>query len=927
MGVLHLSYQSEAQLEKNLVEQLVRQGYQPVTINDYDAIIENFRQQLNKFNEKKLNAQQLTDGEFSRFLTQIDGKSIFDSAKILRDKQVFQRDDGTEVYLELMNTRDWCKNNFQVTNQTTVVGKYKNRYDVTLFINGLPVIQIELKRRGLDFKEAFNQIQRYRKHSFRGLYRYLQMFIVSNGVDTKYFANSDGDILYSHTFFWSDVMNNRITTLSDFASSFLEKCHMAKMIARYMVLNETEKQLMVMRPYQVFAVEALVKRALETKNNGYIWHTTGSGKTLTSFKSSQILANQPHIKKVFFLVDRKDLDSQTLAEFNKFEPDSVDMTDDTSKLVSQISDLTKPLIVTTIQKMANAVKNTRYAHILEPYKNERVIFIIDECHRSQFGKMHKLINDHFKEAQYFGFTGTPRFPQNMSQDGRVTADLFEKCLHTYLIKDAIHDRNVLGFSVDYFNTVKEPQTEATLTTDDWMHSSRIQLVSEHIIEHHYRKSQSKGYTGLFTVESIPMLLKYYDAFKSLNHKFKIAAIYTYGQNEESEGHDAEHSRDALDRIITDYNNIFGTNYNTDNYQGYFADVSKRVKTAQIDILLVVNIFLTGFDSKTLNILYIDRFLKHHNLIQAFSRTNRTEKETKPFGNIVCFRNIKANTDDALRLFSQTDDIDTILTPSYEEILQKFREALVRVLSIAPTPESVDDLRREEQKYQFVMAFRELTGLLTRLQSFTEFVFTQEHLGIEEQTYQDFKSKYFRIYEEVKSGGNGGGGNGGGSGGDGANTPLTDVDFMIELMQTDRINVSYIMNLIRNINFDNEEQRKKSVDDIIDEINRADNEELRLKAKLLKSFLHNVVPTLSNADSVDDSYNAFELEERLKELESFAVEVNLPAEKVQSFVEEYEFSGFVNQQEISDAIQLPFLKKRSLMQQIITFIVDHTKRFS
>lgn len=917
-----MSYQSEAQLEKNLIEQLVRQGYERVTINDYDSLLGNFKQQLNKFNEKKLNGQPLTDAEFSRFLTQIDGKSIFDSAKILRDKQVFQRDDGTEVYLELMNIRDWCKNIFQVTNQTTVEGTYKNRYDVTIFINGLPVVQIELKRRGLDFKEAFNQIQRYRKHSFRGLYRYLQMFVVSNGVDTKYFANSDGDILYSHTFFWSDAENNRITNLSDFTSNFLEKCHMAKMIARYMVLNETEKLLMVMRPYQVYAVEALIKRALETKNNGYIWHTTGSGKTLTSFKSSQILANEPHIKKVFFLVDRKDLDSQTLAEFNKFEPDSVDMTDDTEKLVAQISDLTKPLIVTTIQKMANAIKNPRYEEIMKPYQQERVVFIIDECHRSQFGKMKRLVDNHFKEAQYFGFTGTPLFEENKSQDGRVTADIFEKCLHTYLIKDAIHDGNVLGFSVDYIQTVDvsinekdQTRVKGILTDEVWMHDDRIRLIAENVINHHDRKSRSKGYTGLFTVDSIPMLVKYYDTFKSMSHNLKIAGIFTYGQNEDSEGDGQdEHSRDSLERIIKDYNAMFGTNFSTDKYQGYFADVSRKVKTAQIDILLVVNIFLTGFDSKTLNILYMDRFLKYHNLIQAFSRTNRTEKATKPYGNIVCFRNLKEDTDEAIKLFSKTDSVDDVLMKSYEEYLQMFRAALVKVKALAATPAEVDALEREEEKQEFVVSFRELTKYLTRLQTFTEFEFDPARLGISEQEYQDYKSKYLRIYDEVKRGG-------------GKESILANVDFLIELMHTDRINVSYIMNLIRNIDFDNEEQRDKSVKDIEDEINRADNEQLRLKANLLKDFLRKVVPTLTNADSVDDNYNAFEQEERMKEIEAFAGEVGLSSEVIQSFVQEYEYGGLVNQQEISDAVKLPFLQKRAMIQRIIEFITEHTKRFS
>lgn len=915
-----MSYQSEAQLEKNLIEQLVRQGYERVTINDYDSLLENFRQQVNRFNEKKLNGQPLTDAEFSRFLTQVDGKSIFDSAKILRDKQVFQRDDGTEVYLELMNTRDWCKNIFQVTNQTTVEGKYKNRYDVTIFINGLPVVQIELKRRGLDFKEAFNQIQRYRKHSFKGLYRYLQMFVVSNGVDTKYFANSDGDILFSHTFYWSDAENNRITNLSDFAASFLEKCHMAKMIARYMVLNETEKMLMVMRPYQVYAVEALIKRALETKNNGYIWHTTGSGKTLTSFKASQILANEPHIKKVFFLVDRKDLDSQTLAEFNKFEPDSVDMTDDTEKLVSQISDLTKPLIVTTIQKMANAIKNPRYEQIMKPYQQERVVFIIDECHRSQFGKMKRLVDNHFKEAQYFGFTGTPLFEVNKSQDGRVTADIFEKCLHTYLIKDAIHDGNVLGFSVDYIQTVDvsidekdQTRVKGILTDEVWMHDDRIRMIAENIIAHHDRKSRSKGYTGLFTVDSIPMLIKYYDTFKSLSHNFKIAAIFTYGQNEDSEGQD-EHSRDSLERIIKDYNAMFGTNFSTDKYQGYFADVSRRVKTAQIDILLVVNIFLTGFDSKTLNILYMDRFLKYHNLIQAFSRTNRTEKATKPYGNIVCFRNLKEDTDEAIKLFSKTDNVDDVLMKSYGEYLQMFRAALAKVKALATTPAEVDALEREEEKQEFVVSFRELTKYLTRLQTFTEFEFDPARLGINEQEYQDYKSKYLRIYDEVKRGG-------------GKESILANVDFLIELMHTDRINVSYIMNLIRNIDFDNQEERDKSIKDIEGEIDRADNEQLRLKANLLKEFLRKVVPTLTNADSVDDNYNAFEQEERMKEIEAFAGEVGLSPEAIQSFVQEYEYGGLVNQQEISDAVKLPFLQKRAMIQRIIEFITEHTKRFS
>lgn len=787
-----MSYQSEAELERLLVEQLVSQGYEKVKIEDEASLIENFREQLYLHNESKLDKVRFTDKEFERILRHVEGKSVFQSAKILRDKFILDREDDSKVYLEFFDSKQWCKNRFQVTTQTTVVGKYTNRYDVTLLINGLPLIQIELKRRGLDLKEAFNQIERYRKHSYQGLYRYIQVFVVSNGVDTKYFANTDKELLFSQTFFWTDVKNERISNLNEFTQNFLEKCHIAKVIARYMVINESDKALMIMRPYQIFAVEALINRALETNNNGYIWHTTGSGKTLTSFKVSQILSNEPSIKKVFFLVDRKDLDSQTLSEFNKFEPDSVDTTDKTFTLVNQIKDINKPLIVTTIQKMANAINTPKYANIMDKYKDEKVVFIIDECHRSQFGDMHKAINKHFSNAQYFGFTGTPRFEENKSQDGRVTADLFEKCLHTYLIKDAINDGNVLGFSVEYIKTFSGDYDEnddtkvSAIDTDEViMSNERISLVADHIIKNHPGKTRNMEYTAIFTVQSIPMLVKYYDKFKELNHNLKIAGIFTYGANEESEGKD-EHSRDSLERMISDYNSIFDTNYSTDTFSNYFADVSKRVKKAQIDILLVVNMFLTGFDSKTLNTLYVDKNLKYHDLIQAFSRTNRVQKATKPYGNIVCYRNLKKRTDDAIRLFSQTHNTDTVLMESYENYLDKFKAELARLLKLTQTPSDVDSLEAEEDKKKFIISFRELSKALVKLQTFTDFEFKEDNLGISEQTYQDFKSKYFLIYDSVKK-----------SEGDKVSI-LADIDFGIELMHTDKINVSYIMNLIRDI---------------------------------------------------------------------------------------------------------------------------------
>ena len=920
-----MSYQSEAQLEKNLVSQLENQGFSVVKIKDEEELKNNFREQLFEYNKRKLNNEPFTDKEFERILRHVEGKSVFQSAKILRDKFILEREDGSEVYIEFFNTKEYSKNRFQVTAQTTVVGKYTNRYDVTILINGLPLIQIELKRRGLDLKEAFNQIQRYRKHSYQGLYRYIQTFVVSNGVDTKYFANSDRDILFSHTFFWSDDKNTRISNLKEFTETFLDRDFVAKILGRYMIINETDKILMVMRPYQIYAVEALIKRAMETNNNGFIWHTTGSGKTLTSFKASQILSSNPKIKKVFFLVDRKDLDSQTLSEFNKFEPDSVDTTDKTDTLVKQIEDINKPLIVTTIQKMANAIKNDRYTKIMEKYKDEKVIFIIDECHRSQFGDMHKAINKHFTNAQYFGFTGTPRFYENRSQEGRVTADLFEKCLHTYLIKDAISDGNVLGFSVEYIKTfdgdfdenddekVKDIDKEEVFMADE-----RIDLVAKNILSIHNGKTRNKEFTAMFTVQSIPMLVKYYDKFKELNHDLKIAGIYSFGANEDCEGRE-EHSRDSLERMIADYNNMFETNYSTDTFASYFADVSKKVKGGKIDILIVVNMFLTGFDSKTLNTLYVDKNLKYHDLVQAYSRTNRVYSDKKPYGNIVCYRNLKKRTDEALCLFSQTDNTDVVLMESYEHYLGLWHSQLKELYEIAMMPEDVDSLESEEDKKAFILAFRELTKILTKLNTFTEFEFVEDILHMSEQKYQDFKSKYFTIYEQIRRTD------------DEKTSILADIDFAVELMHTDKINVSYIMNLIRDIDFSTDEKRDRDIKNIITELDRADSMDLRLKVDLLREFLQKVVPTLSKDDDVDLEYTKFEARRRIEEVNYFADEIGLSADFINESVAEYEYSGILNREvisnEVKDKLKPKFLERKRKVEQVKNFVYEHVARFN
>lgn len=920
-----MTYQSEYELEEQLIRQLELQGYSKIKINNEDDLKSNFRNILFEYNKEKLNNIPFTDKEFNRILIHLEGKSIYNSAKLFRDKFVLEREDGTEVYIEFFNSKNWTKNIYQVTNQVTVLNKYTSRYDVTILINGLPLVQIELKRRGLELKEAFNQIERYRKLSYKGLYRFIQCFIITNGVDTKYFSNSDKSISFNFTFFWSDENNKRISNLSAFTSSFLQRHTLSNIIGKYMIINDTDKNLMVMRPYQIYAVEALTKRALETNNNGYIWHTTGSGKTLTSFKSSQLLSNEESIKKVFFLIDRKDLDSQTVEEFNKFEKDCVDVTDNVDKLVKQVEDVNSRLIVTTIQKLARLLKSEKYAHRMDRYKEDKVIFIIDECHRSQFGEMHTAIQKHFINAQYFGFTGTPRLVENRSQDGRTTADIFDKCLHTYLIKDAINDKNVLGFSVEYIKTFDGDIDESDETKvsaidkEEVFHAEeRVNMVAQHIINNHNAKTSNKKFTSIFTVDSIPLLLKYYDAFKRLDHDLKIAAVYTFEANEDLKGK-AEHSRESLDRMIEDYNKMFpnenNTKFSTDTFQAYFKDLSKRLKNAEVDIVLVVNMFLTGFDSKPLNTLYVDRNLKYHGLVQAFSRTNRVLDDTKPYGNVVCYRNLKKNTDEAICLFSQTDSTDIVLMDSYEHYLELFKERLEELYKIAPSIEFIDEIKDEEEKKKFILAFRELSKQLIRLKTFVDFEFDKEKVGISHQEYEDYKSKYFNIYDEVKN-----------SAGE-KESILLNIDFGIELMQTDKINVNYIMNLIRDISFDDEEKKKADIEKIKKLLDSADNENLRLKSELIKSFLMEVVPKAEKSDSMDNLFNNFIEEKRVEEITKFSEEVEVEREKVKDYITEYEYSGTIDSAEIKDVIKGGLLKKKKLSEKIKHFIMDHVSKFT
>lgn len=927
-----MGYQSEYGLEENVIKQLQDLGYERVLLRNETQLKENFRRILNERNADKLEGTPISDSEFKRMMIDISDKSVFESAQILRDKYVLERDDETKVYLSLMNIKKWCQNTFQVTNQVSVNDTHKSRYDVTVLINGLPLVQIELKRSGVAITEAFNQIERYRRQNYTGLFRFIQMFVVSNKMETRYYANSDQKIMKSHMFYWSDEKNERINVLKDFIESFLEPCHIAKMISRYMIINETDKILMALRPYQVYAVEALLNRAIETNNNGYIWHTTGSGKTLTSFKASQILAQEPDIKKVIFLVDRKDLDGQTLGEFNKFESDSVDRTFNTKKLLKQMDDPTRKLIITTIQKMDNAIKSGH--PVMERYKEDKVVFIIDECHRTQFGSMHRIIRQHFGNAQYFGFTGTPRFEENASQDGRATADIFGECLHHYLIKDAIRDGNVLGFSVEYMNTfdrsekiIEDGYVNKINEAEIWMADERVQKVAEHIIANHNKKTRDQMYTGMLTVQSIPMAIQYYRVFQKLKqqgvHNFNVTTIFSYQDNEAiDDTMDEQTRRDILEGIIQTYNETFDKNFSTDTFDGYFNDVSSRVKKGlpdqKLDILIVVDMFLTGFDSKKLNTLYVDRNLQHHTLIQAYSRTNRVEEPTKPYGNIVAYRNLKEKTDEAIELFSKTDNTDTVLSLSFQAYLTKFKQALIELFELAETPQAVDQLEREEDQRDFVIAYRELAKHMQKLKTFDEFAFDKETLGIDEQTYEDYKGKYLDIYDKVmrldKETVEG-------------ESILDNIDFNIEILRNDLINVQYILDLLNQIDLSDTEQQEKDIKEILKVLDKADDDQLRLKSDLIRTFLDKVVPNLNEGDSIDDAYYNYESKVKVGELEQFSEETDYPLELLKSLVKEFEFSGHLNNNLIEEGVSGGLLIRTKKIKRVKSFIKDMVKKYS
>jgi type I restriction enzyme R subunit len=904
-----LSKQSEQVLEEKLITQLQKLGYKYISISNGKSLIINLKAQLEKHN-----SVTLSDAEFDKVMNILNKGSVFEKAKTLRERQHIIRDNGDNLYFEFLNVEHWCQNEYQLINQIEQEGKYSNRYDVTILINGLPLVQIELKRVGLEMKEAFDQINRYQKHSFgagKGLFHFVQLFIISNGVNTKYFSNFGTNRQeYLQTFHWTDENNKPLNNiLNGFTDAFLEPCHVSKMICKYTVLNETDKRLMIMRPYQYYAVESIIKKVSDNQilngynieKNGYIWHTTGSGKTLTSFKASQILSKIPTIKKVVFVVDRKDLDYQTNQEYDKFSKGSVSSATNTDDLIQKFNDPNIRIIVTTIQKLNNAISGRNLSK-MKTIKNLRMVFIFDECHRSQFGDTHSNIVDYFTNIQLFGFTGTPILAENANGE-KTTSSLFGKCLHKYVITDAIRDENVLKFSVEYIQTFKQKEHIIDLKVEEideievYESSKRKEAIVDYIIQHHDQKTQSRSFCAMMCVQDIDAVIQYYEIFnrKKLQgeHNLRITTIFSYAQNEEelesnvvkqyniaaepqAEYSYTPHRRELLERYVHNFNNMFGMAENVRDAEGfynYYNAVAKKSKNNEADILLVANMFLTGFDSKYLNTLYVDKNLQYHGLIQAFSRTNRILDKNKTQGNIICFRNLKDKTDEAIALFSNKEAIDEIIVEPYETYVEKFNQAVQKLIDIVPQVDSVDDLYSEEDKLKFILAFRAMIRLHKKMSHYTEF--TWEDLDIEQQLFDGYTSKYLDLKETIS-----------GNPTKEKVSILNDIDFELELIRRDTINVTYILQLLIKA-----KQNAKDKNSINEEILNLLNTDVSLRSKrdLIEKFIQESLPNIEDTDAIPEEFEKFWNEEQEKALKVLIEDEKLSVEKTEKLIENYLFA--------------------------------------
>jgi len=929
-------YQSEAELERAFIEQLESQAYGRLSITSEDDLITNLRAQL-----EKLNDYTFTDKEWERFFKgeiANPNQSIEEKTATIQENHIknLTRDDGSTKNIYLLKKDNVHDNSLQVINQyTTEDGKRANRYDVTVLVNGLPLVHIELKRRGVAIQEAFNQINRYQRESFwaaSGLYEYVQLFVISNGTHTKYYSNTTrwqhikeanegaakrgkrSSNSFEFTSWWADATNAPIADLMDFAKTFFAKHALLNILTRYCVFT-SDKQLLAMRPYQIVATERILNR-IEVSTNykklgtveagGYIWHTTGSGKTLTSFKTAQLVSKLPYIEKVLFIVDRKDLDYQTMREYDKFEKGAANSNTSTAILKKQLENPSARIIITTIQKLDHFIGRNSGHTIFDGH----IALIFDECHRSQFGDMHSAITKAFKNYHLFGFTGTPIFAVNASSGGRpdlkTTEQAFGDKLHTYTIVDAIADKNVLPFKVDYISTIREAEDiedkkvsgidrEAALASPQRLENI-VRYIREHFDQKTKRNSFYKlkdrrlaGFNSIFAVSSIDVAKKYYAEFKKQladvpsDKKLKVATIFSFGVNDEdadgmidensedTSGLDAS-SRDFLESAIADYNEMFGTSYDTssDKFQNYYKDVSERVKSREVDILIVVNMFLTGFDATTLNTLWVDKNLRLHGLLQAYSRTNRILNSVKTFGNIVCFRNLEKATNEAIALFGDKEASGIVLLKAYEDYYNGYKDGNKEVRGYKSL---VDELLEkfpvgerivgEQNQKDFIKLYGAVLRVRNILVTFDDFVGNEI---LSARDLQDYHSMYIDLYNEFRKGA------------DNEKENINDdLVFEMELIKQIEINIDYILGLIKKYHEDHTKNKELLID-----INKAIDSSVELRNK--KDLINQFISSLDVHSVVDEDWQKYVEEKKVEELDRIIKDESLDRDATYAFIQ-------------------------------------------
>ena len=931
------SYQSEAELERNMIDNLVSQGYEKLIIKSNDDLYNNLKIQI-----EKLNGISFSVDEWNRFLleyldTPNDG--MIEKTRKIQENHVYDFifDDGHLKNIKIIDKKNIHNNFLQVINQVSQKGNSHNRYDVTILVNGLPLVHIELKKRGVNLHEAFNQIHRYSKESFNSensLYKYVQIFVISNGTYTRYFANTTAQNKnnYEFTCEWADAKNKVIHDLEDFTKTFFEKRVILEVLTKYCVFD-VNNTLLIMRPYQIAATERILwkinssyeaKKAGKTEAGGFIWHTTGSGKTLTSFKAARLATELNFIDKVFFVVDRKDLDYQTMKEYQRFQPDSVNGSKDTKELKRCIEKDDNKIVVTTIQKLNEFIKKNLNHEIYDKH----CVLIFDECHRSQFGDAQKNIRKSFKKYYQFGFTGTPIFPEN-SLGGETTSGIFGAQLHSYVITDAIRDGKVLKFKVDYnnitpkFRSAEKEDDEkklAKLESKMFLHPERITEITKHILKvfdtkthrnefYDLKHRRLNGFNAMFAVQSVEAAKLYYEEFYKQQKSFpkekrlKVATIYSFTANEEQpiigeileENFDVSAmdstAKEFLSRVIKDYNDYFKTNFsiNGNEFQNYYKDLSLKVKNKEVDLLIVVGMFLTGFDAPTLNTLFVDKNLRFHGLIQAFSRTNRILNKVKTFGNIVCFRDLEKATQNAIKTFGDENSVNIILEKSYEEYIHGFTDeetgktikGYIDICNeiIAKFSEPTE-IELETDKKEFVELFGEVLKAENILRNFDEFENFEKIIS--DRQMQDMKSVYVDIRENILNSKRN-------EVTDGENIDFSDVEFQIDLLKTDEINLDYILALILEKSKENDD-----IDSLKAEVCRVIRSSLgtRAKEELIINFINKTrLSELRTTDDILESFYSFAKKEKMNTINCLVEEEKLK-ENSKYFIEKAIGKGYV-----------------------------------